>query len=60
MNYQIHQGAMPYDENMMNTFYKFAIEKHMILESQKKDEKKEKKSQQEVQTQEENNLEDMF
>lgn len=59
MNYQIHQGAMPYDENMMNVFYKFAIEKHMILESQKKEEKKEEKVQQEVQTQEEN-LADIF
>ena len=41
MNYQIHQGAMPYDENMMDTFYKFAIEKFILLEEQKKNEKQE-------------------
>ena len=59
MNYQIHQGAMPYDENMMNVFYKFAIEKHMILESQKKEEKKEEEKQKTEQAQEEN-LADIF
>ena len=59
MNYQIHQGAMPYDENMMSVFYNFAIEKHMILESQKKEEKKEDEKQKTEQTQEEN-LADIF
>ena len=59
MNYQIHQGAMPYDEVMMKNFYNFAIEKHIILESQKKEEKKEEEAQQEVQTSEEN-LADLF
>lgn len=58
-NYQIHQGAMPYDTNMLNEFYKFAIQKFMILESEKKKEEEPEKTVQEVQ-QEENNLEDMF
>jgi hypothetical protein len=59
MNFQTHQGAMPYDEVMMKNFYNFAIEKYMILESQKKEEKKEEEVQQKVQTQEEN-LIDIF
>ena len=42
MNYQIHQGAMPYDENMLKTFYEFAIQKHILLEVQKKKEEEEK------------------
>lgn len=58
-NYQIHQGAMPYDTNMLNEFYKFAIQKFMILESEKKKEEEPEETVQEVQ-QEENNLEDMF
>jgi len=58
MNYQIHQGAMPYDEVMMKNFYNFAIQKFMILESEKKKEEHEKTVHETPQ--EENNLEDMF
>lgn len=58
-NFQIHQGAMPYDPSLQNEFYKFAIQKFMILESQKKEEEKKEEPQQEAQTQEEN-LEDIF
>jgi len=57
-NYQIHQGAMPYDTNMLNEFYKFAIQKFMILESEKKKEEPEE-TVKEIQ-QEDNNLEDLF
>jgi hypothetical protein len=58
MNYQIHQGAMPYDEVMMKNFYNFAIEKYIILESQKKDEEPIKEQTEQVNT-EETNLTDI-
>lgn len=59
MNYQIHQGAMPYDEVMMKNFYNFAIEKYIILESQKKNEEPIKEQTEQVNT-EETNLTDIF
>ena len=59
-NYQIHQGAMHYDPNMMDEFYKFAVQKFMLLESQKKEEKiKDEDLQQNMNTEEEN-LTDIF
>lgn len=59
MNYQIHQGAMPYDEIIMKNFYNFAIEKYIILESQKKNEEPIKEQTEQVNT-EETNLTDIF
>lgn len=59
MNYQIHQGAIPYDAKLQNDFYKFAIQKFIIMESQKKEEKKEEEIPQEQQK-EEQNLADIF
>ena len=58
-NYQIHQGAIPYDTNILNEFYKFAIQKFIILESEKKETEKEEKPEETVQ-EENNNLEDLF
>ena len=58
-NFQIHQGAMPYDSSLQNEFYKFAIQKFMILEAQKK--KEESIEEQTVQSNvEEQNLTDIF
>ena len=57
-NYQIHQGAIPYDTNLLNEFYKFAIKKFIILESEKKTEVEETDNIEEQQ--ETNNFEDVF
>ncbi len=61
-NFQIHQGAIPYDPNMLNEFYKFAIQKFMIIESEKKKEEpiEEQTEQIEQTNTEETNLADIF
>lgn len=57
-NYQTHMGAFPYDTKVLNDFYKFAIQKFILLESQKKTEEKEETI---IETQQEdNNLENLF
>lgn len=58
-NYQIHQGAIPYDTYVLNSFYKFAILKFILLESEKKESKKEEEPEETVH-EETNNLEDLF
>lgn len=58
-NFQIHQGAMPYDENILNSFYKFAIQKFMLLESQKKKEETEKPIK-EINNNTDNSIENIF
>lgn len=58
-NYQIHQGAMPYDTYVLNSFYKFAIQKFIILESEKKETEKKEETEETIQ-EETNNLEDLF
>lgn len=58
-NYQIHQGAMPYDNSIMEKFYSFAIQKFMILEKEKKTETKVEEQNNE-QPKEDNNFEDIF
>lgn len=38
-NYQIHQGAIPYDPDLLKSFYKFAIQKFNLMKNEnKKDE----------------------
>ena len=60
-NYQIHQGAIPYDPNLQNEFYKFAIQKFMILESEKKKEESvEQEDDNPNKQSEEQNLTDIF
>lgn len=56
-NYQIHKGAFPYDENVMNSFYEFAIRKFILLESKKEKEKTEEKKTEETK---ELNVENIF
>lgn len=58
-NYQIHQGAIPYNTKLQNEFYKFAIQKFILLESQKKTETKEETIE-ETKQEDNNNLEDLF
>lgn len=36
--FQVHQGAMPYNEDELNNFYLFAIQKFNLLNNKKKDE----------------------
>jgi len=56
-NYQTHTGAMPYDNNIMNTFYKFAIQKTNLMK--KNEVKEQEKTKVETKT-EETNIEDIF
>ena len=58
-NFQIHQGAIPYDPSLQNEFYKFAIQKFMILESQKKKEEI-KEEINNIENNKEENLENLF
>ena len=57
-NYQIHNGAMPYDANELNTFYRFAITKYaMVKEDKKLDENNSKETEETI---EQENLESLF
>ena len=58
-NFQIHQGAIPYNPSLQNEFYKFAIQKFMILESQKKKEEV-KEELNNIENNKEENLENLF
>ena len=58
-NYQIHQGAIPYNETELNNFYEFAIKKYILLEAEKKEKEEHKEVKQETNN-DNNNLEDLF
>ena len=58
-NYQMHQGAIPYDETILNNFYEFAIKKYILLEAEKKEEQNVEDKKEET-TVEETNVEDIF
>ena len=59
-NYQIHQGAIPYNETELNNFYEFAIKKYILLEAEKKEKKEHKEEVKQETNNDNNNLEDLF
>ena len=59
-NYQIHQGAIPYNETELNNFYEFAIKKYILLEAEKKEKEKHKEEVKQETNNDNNNLEDLF
>ena len=59
-NYQIHQGAIPYNESELNSFYDFAIKKFILLEQEKKDKEEPKEENIEDTNNDNNNLETLF
>ena len=59
-NYQIHQGAIPYNETELNNFYEFAIKKYILLEAEKKEKEEHKEEVKQETNNDNNNLEDLF
>ena len=59
-NYQIHQGAIPYNETELNNFYEFAIKKYILLEAEKKEKEEYKEEVTQETNNDNNNLEDLF
>ena len=59
-NYQIHQGAIPYNETELNNFYEFAIKKYILLEAEKKENEEHKEEVKQETNNDNNNLEDLF
>ena len=59
-NYQIHQGAIPYNETELNNFYEFAIKKYILLEAEKKEKEEHKEEVTQETNNDNNNLEDLF
>lgn len=59
-NYQIHQGAIPYNETELNNFYEFAIKKYILLEAEKKEKEEHKEEVKQETSNDNNNLEDLF
>ena len=57
-NYQIHQGAIPYNETELNNFYEFAIKKYILLEAEKKEKEEHKEEVKQETNNDNNNLED--
>lgn len=61
MNYQTHQGAMPYDPNMLYQFYDFAITKiNLLKKDEAKNNEEDNKEQKEESVNETDNLENIF
>ena len=59
-NYQIHQGAIPYNETELNNFYEFAIKKYILLEAEKKEKEEHNEEVKQETNNDNNNLEDLF
>ena len=59
-NYQIHQGAIPYNETELNNFYECAIKKYILLEAEKKEKEEHKEEVTQETNNDNNNLEDLF
>lgn len=59
-NYQIHQGAIPYNETELNNFYEFAIKKYILLEAEKKEKEERKEEVKQETNNDNNNLENLF